>query len=158
MARKQDRSLGLSQLEIPGILDKTDPLAQAMALTFDEPEDAYPATPAERPQEVPKPLPEAARTSGQIFGFPIAMQVEQRSQYSVEVTAWEWVGGCEGWLPWVNVFGLETGPTFNECMRKVRKLLIEGERPAAIEQSPELRTLHTYWREHGEHLLRRDAD
>lgn len=79
--------------------------------------------------------------------------------HAAEATGWrftvhEWTGTA--WVPWFHILHSHFGSGWAQARNRVRRLLLEGERPERVAADPELASLYGYWAEHGKHALARD--
>lgn len=111
-----------------------------------------------RPKWVPPHLPAtpkgAASTMYSIFDWWFANYEVKDNAYGYWSYLYEWKKG--GWKLITLVHGETIAQAFTAATKVARLLLIEGERPEAQKQSPELDGLVRYWQSHGQHALARD--
>lgn len=139
----------------PYVQQPLDQLDLAAAF-FDEPgsTEARMSAPTWIPPHLPATPEGAACTMYSIFGWWWANYEIKDSTYGYWSYLHEWVNG--DWQFVTKTHGETIGQAFTAAAKAARRLLIEGQRPEAQKQSPELDGLVRYWQSHGQHMLARD--
>lgn len=145
-------------------LPKDPELAKAMAAAFSADEAAVGSTePLGPPKWIPPHHPTLEGHSDysssvySLFDWWWASIEVKDPHHGWWAHLYEWNNLRLDWLPVTRVFGETIGQAHSKARALARKLLIEGERPQAEAVSPELARMVAFWREHGTHMLARDA-
>lgn len=161
---KQDRNAGLTQLTLPGVkLPDAETLAMAAAFAADEAE-AGSTAPIGPAKWIPPHHPTLeghagySSTAYSVFDWWWASIEVKDPAHGYWSHLFEWDALANDWRFVTKLHGESLQLAHQATRRAARRILIEGQRPEAERQSPELAGLVAFWREHGTHALARDLD
>jgi hypothetical protein len=139
-----------------------DPLASAMAAAFATDGEVGETAPLPTPKWVPPHHPTLegfsnySSTVYSMFDWWWASIEVRDSVHGWWGYLFEWDATVNNWRFVTKLHGEAVQLAHKAARDTARRLLVEGQRPEAEAQSPELAALVAFWRKYGTHMLARD--
>lgn len=135
-------------------MSREDAAAMAALFATDEPAPSWRRS--FEPQALPPKIGMPGSTTFDLFGYWLAGVTHKAGPDDYRTKLYEFAFG--EWRLWFAASDTNVGRSFGRARAQARRLLLEGQRPEALEGSQWLSILHSWWLRTGEHFLKKDHD